>query len=76
MTWETIYNDRKVAIAQRSPCGLYQIAKYASSPRYCLFKRETIGTRFEVLACGDDADKLRKVPLVGTGAQSVSSGLG
>lgn len=76
MTWETIYDDRKVAMAQRSPCGLYQLAKYSNSPKYCLFKRENIGTRFEVMACGDDADKLRMVPLVGTDAQSVSSDLG
>lgn len=59
MRWKKLYNDAGEEFAIVSECNRWQIAKYASSPRYCLFTREQLGKPFSVVACSDDSQKLR-----------------
>lgn len=61
MRWRVLRNDYGHEYAIVSNCGKWQIAKYASIPRYCLFTREQIGKPFNVVVCSDDSQKLREI---------------
>lgn len=61
MRWRVLRNDAGAEYAIISDCGKWQIAKYPSSPRYCLFTRQQLGKPFNVVACSDDSQKLREM---------------